>query len=120
LAKSNPSAFRSGAWLHDLAIAVGDLSGDGDDDLLLYGPSTGEWSVMTNSPAGLLASLSGVWRSGLTVATGDLDGDGRADVLLYDRNDRTWTRCSSRIPETLACDATGAWDPAWAVVGRRR
>ncbi len=118
LGRAGQSAFRTDAWPRALTIAPLDVTGDGADDLLLYDPRAGSWSVMTNTPSGLVASSDGVWSPGLTIATGDLDGDGRPDVLLHDREGRTWTVCTNQDPGTLACSASGVWDRGWAIVGR--
>jgi hypothetical protein len=59
------------------------LDGNGRDDVLLYNPVTGEWTLLVNA-AGAVKSVSGTWLPRLTITTGDVNGDGRRDVVLYD------------------------------------
>ena len=71
---------------------VADLDGDGDDDLLLYGPGgLSDQVVWTDGPLVLrrvAISVSGSYQP----VVADLDGNGRDEVLWYDRTAGTVSR----------------------------
>lgn len=66
-----------------LALAIGDLDGDGRKDLALANDSALRWSVCFGLPgAGFdVAPETPCGRSPQSLAVGDLDGDGRKDVV---------------------------------------
>ena len=78
----------------DLITAVGDLDGDGRNDMVARRASAAA-STSTAAAAGAASrrrSRSGTGWGGFTAlaATGDLDGDGRADLLARDADGRMW------------------------------
>lgn len=76
---NNNIGFRNGQSL----AAIGDINGDGRDDLIFENDATGFFSYVRG---GDLASVNIGSRAGSTlVATGDFNGDGKTDLLF--RND---------------------------------
>ncbi|WP_051217992.1 FG-GAP-like repeat-containing protein [Nocardioides insulae] len=80
----------------DLLVAVGDISGDGRNDLIGRHPRSGRLTAYVNTGTG---RLRGVWLRGggwnrydLLVGAGDLTGDRRADLLARDKSGRLWLR----------------------------
>ena len=80
------------------AVAVGDMTGDGYDDLAVSSPSEGEWSephefglimllkggpggVTTTGVTSFLGISLGVGAMGDTMSIGDMDGDGDGDLV---------------------------------------
>ncbi len=80
------------AWADDRRLAhVGDLDGDGADDVLLQNRAATESGYLVRGGAGGFATSTALSagpvraalaEAGHRAAVGDLDGDGRADVLL--------------------------------------
>ena len=76
-----PGFFRNGIY-----VAVGDVNGDGKDDIIVSPDAGGSQPVRVydGSSGALLKSFYAFDRSytgGVTVAAGDLDGDGRDDII---------------------------------------
>ena len=72
------------------AIAVGDLNGDGQADIIVGNYGSNNLTVLTGLGAGTFAAASfnaGGGPRGVAVA--DLDGDGKLDVAVADYNDST-------------------------------
>lgn len=82
-----PVAFRTGNWMHTMwRMAVGDVTGDGREDLLFsmssnaIGPHIGVFPQQTNGTLGSLA-FTPTHGHPMTVFVADLNQDGRNDVL---------------------------------------
>ncbi len=67
-----------------LALACGDLDGDGQSDFVFANGAASRWSVCFGLPGGGLdvAPELPCGRSPHELAVGDLDGDGRSDVVV--------------------------------------
>ncbi len=79
-------------------FAVGDLDGDGDDDIVLAQPERAqlaffEWRGETFVPR-MLPTLAGV----TSVAIGDVDGDGKLDLVLASPEEETLSWKSGSAP----------------------
>ena len=78
LAEPVPTAGRH----FGLALAAGDINGDGSDELVVA-QAAGGFYFHSGGPAGLATTGSFVFEGGgTTIALGDFDGDGFADVVL--------------------------------------
>lgn len=65
-------------------VALGDLDGDGDLDLVV-GPNSGRFAVLINDGTGTFGpavTYSTAGSQARAVALGDLDGDGDLDVVV--------------------------------------
>lgn len=74
--------FRGG-----VRVAVGDIDGDGTDEVMTgNGPGTGSslqvWNADGAAHGALFAPFDASERGGVTVAAGDVDGDGTAEILV--------------------------------------
>ena len=71
---------------HDNPLAIGDIDGDGDHDVLVPGNHSTVLNVLTNDGAGrLTGSTRNVFTTPWGVAIEDLDGDGIVDIVLGGR-----------------------------------
>jgi hypothetical protein len=74
---------------------LGDVSGDGSSDGLVYFDATGEWHAGLSSGINFAGSGGGLWASNHGVGlsyqlVGDATGDGAADAVVYFRGDGCW------------------------------
>ncbi|MCH7702528.1 MAG: VCBS repeat-containing protein [Planctomycetes bacterium] len=77
------------------SVAIGDLDGDGDADLVVANSSDDNVSVLLNNGDGTFAAhvLYGVGNGPSSVAIGDLDGDGDADLAVVNAGSATSPYC---------------------------
>ena len=78
------AAVSYGAGLAPIAVALGDLNGDGMLDLAVANAHSGDVSVLLNQGGGSLAQVINVAvRQGpMSIAVGDLNGDGMLDLAV--------------------------------------
>jgi outer membrane protein assembly factor BamB len=97
-------AHEVGPWAQELRVA--DLRGDGQDEVLLFGPggiTVDDQAIGINMSAGLrlealsLTSFAPLWKLEIPwrgqnprFLVADLDGDGKAAVIVYNATDRNW------------------------------
>jgi hypothetical protein len=83
--------YTSGAWLPAWTPRVGDLDGDGADDVFLHKETTGQWFQMISNKVGNFVVGSGQsWTLGWNLYPTDLNGDGRMDFVLYNPVSGDW------------------------------
>ncbi|WP_052703124.1 DUF2334 domain-containing protein [Paenibacillus beijingensis] len=95
---------------------IGDVNGDGLDDLVLWDRSSGSWEVWLND--GVEFQWAGVWLAGHAIENSscallaDVNGDGRADLLLVNRKTGYWSVAfSTGKTFVLRDNAFGPWAP---------
>ena len=97
---------------------IGDLDGDGDDDLLLRNIGSGEWIYYAMSGAnGELVRRFGMPRDLRhdVAAVADFDGDGRGTALLRHPDSGDWIAYEVGATESERSLVSGiTWDLAWA------
>ena len=99
---------------------IGDLDGDGDDDLLLRNIGSGEWIYYAMSGAnGELVRRFGMPRDLRhdVAAVADFDGDGRGTALLRHPDSGDWIAYEIGAAESERSLVSGiTWDLAWAPI----
>ena len=74
-----------------IAIAVGDVNGDGRPDIIIADQASGAVSVLLNQGNGLIRRRTDLHRrsDALVLAIGDINGDGKLDIVTanHDGND---------------------------------
>ncbi|HEX6149388.1 FG-GAP-like repeat-containing protein [Nocardioides sp.] len=98
----------------DLLTAVGDVTGDGRNDLVARNPGNGRLFVYPgkgNGGFGTRQRVAGDWSDFRALAaTGDLDGDGKPDLLARDSGGSLWAvpgRGSARFGTAVM--VAGSW-----------
>ena len=100
---------------------VGDVNGDGADDLVLYQAGAGSDSIWRGGPgvggpgatggfAPLAISVNGAYRP----SVGDVDGDGRTDILWYapgTTGDYLWFGEAAGPPTSVSIVVNGTYRP---------
>ncbi len=85
----------------------GDFDGDGQTDIAVFRPSTGEWWIINSSTATWVLQEWGV--PGDVPVPGDYDGDGKADIAVFRPSTGEWSIINS---------STATWVlQAWGVPG---
>jgi uncharacterized delta-60 repeat protein len=74
--------------LSNTPTAASDFDGDGNSDIAVFRPSTGEWFILRSSDNAVSIFQFGV--SGDIPMDGDFDGDGRTDVAIFRPSDGQW------------------------------
>ncbi len=107
---------------------VGDVSGDGKDDIVIYRPENGEWFSGITTAAGAVSfaegsylsdfggnnpsdSNVGIWDGNL----GDVNGDGKADLVVRRRETGEWR--SGITDAAGAFTAVGSFVSGWLLEG---
>lgn len=105
----------------DLITAVGDLNGDGRNDLVARTPSTGRLTVFYGTARGfrqrtLKSTLFGSYT--MLIGAGDINGDGRPDLLARDTGGRLWLYPTSPQGSfTVRRQLPGSWGQYTSIVG---
>ena len=103
----------------DLLTAVGDLDGDGSNDLVARS-TDGRLHAYLGTGAGRFTQqqLTGTWGDyTLLAASGDLDGDGRADLLARDGAGSLWAFPGTGSGFGTATQVPGSWDRWTSISG---
>ena len=101
--------YRSGRWMPNLQILVGDLNDDGRDDLIAYDAPTGAAILATADASGVLVERRITWPLGARLHAGDVNGDGLRDVVGYDtRTGRGFVALSGKRDFTVVETQWGA------------
>ena len=97
---------------------VGDLDGNGTDDVLWYGPGGARdslWLYRQSGAAYLATSVSGTYDP----FVGDLDGDGADDIVWYAAGagkEALWWAHAGGVPVPGSVDVDGTYVPVVADV----
>lgn len=107
VAKSNGSSFGTATKWNDSfgatgdLYAVGDVNGDGKDDIVSFTPSNNDAYVALSTGSAFAAKVrwhSSFNSSGQEIALGDVDADHRADAILFTKSTTADVFVSKAIP----------------------
>ena len=103
-----------GVWASGARVALGDLDGDGRDDVLLSDPATGAWVQSLTDGAGGFTYRGGRGLPTGQVQIADFNGDTLADLFVYDAASGRWVLGVNDGAGSFAA-ATGDGAPGWRV-----
>ena len=106
---STGAIYDTVTWGTGWTLRKGDFNGDRRDDLFVYNPSTGAWTMVIMNADGTLGYFSGGWGTGWDVSVSEFNGDGKADLLLY--------KSSAGVVLQAITVSPGVFDMKWAAVG---
>lgn len=86
--------------LSNTPTAASDFDGDGNSDIAVFRPSSGEWFILRSSDNAVSIFQFGV--NGDIPMDGDFDGDGRTDVAIYRPASGQWWLSRSSAGVTVA------------------
>jgi hypothetical protein len=97
---------------------VGDLDADGDADLLLHAPATGQsFQVISNGAGVFTVGASQTWSLGWQIYMTDLNNDGRSDILLYHPTSGVWYQARNLILGSYTY-SSGTWAANLTIIVR--
>ena len=99
-------------------LRIGDFNGDRRDDLLIYDPDTGVWTVGLSNGYGGFSTRGGTAPSGLRIQVADFNGDGLADIFGYDAATGTGVTAINSVNLQFTVRAAD-WGRGWRVTVAR-
>ena len=114
--------FLDSSYVGVIGVAVGDIDGDGDTDIVGTASESGVivwWQNDGNNPPSFTEYTVSTPPGAAGVDVGDIDGDGRLDIVVAldaPRNKIVWRRNEGGDPITWgAYTIEGTWRDAWEI-----
>jgi hypothetical protein len=116
---AQPSPPSTGAGSTPVDIAIADLNGDADPDLVTANSGAARASVLPGNGDGTFATRVDLTTGSgpMGIATGDLNGDARTDILIANRTANTVTVMLNTTPATVSVAAPATLSFGAATVG---